>query len=61
VTKWLKLGSCSFHHNVVQCLNSLPTKFDDEIRRGAQTRVGWFWTSRCYISEAMGDKSFYDN
>ena len=45
-----------FSPNVVQCLNSLPTKFYDEIRRGVQTRVGWFRTSRCYISEAMVDR-----
>ena len=36
-----------FYSNVAQCLNSLPAKFDSEIRRGpfdrgAQTGVGWF-------------------
>jgi len=44
VTKRLTLGSCIFHYNVAQCRNSLPAKFDYEIRRspldtGAQTGV----------------------
>jgi len=41
---------------------SLPAKFNYEIRRGpldrgAQTGVGWFLTSRCYISETVRDKA----
>jgi len=47
VTKRLKPVSCSFYYNVAQCLNSLPAKFDSEIRSGsldwgAQTGVVWF-------------------
>jgi len=34
VTKRLQLGSCNFHWNAAQCLNSLPKKFNDKIRRG---------------------------
>jgi len=49
VTKWLKLGSCSFHSNVVQCLNSLPAKFDDEILGWGDFRS----SSRRYISEMV--------
>jgi len=43
-TAGLKLGSCSFHYNVVQCLSSSPAKFDDEIRRGSLNwglKLGW--------------------
>ena len=28
------IGSCGFIYNIAQCLNSLPAKFNDEIRRG---------------------------
>ena len=34
MTNRLKIGSCSFHKNVAQCLSSLLAKFDDEIQRG---------------------------
>jgi len=33
VTKWLKLGSCSFHYNISSAL-TLPAKFDYKIWRG---------------------------
>ena len=47
MTKRVKLGSCSLYYNIAKCLNSLPAKFDYEIRRGpldrmVQTGVGWF-------------------
>jgi len=62
VTKLLQLGSGTFHWNVAQCLNSLPAKFDDKIRRGpldlgTQTGVGLFLTSRCFISETVRDRA----
>jgi len=40
----LKLGSCSFHYNVARCLNFLPAKFNDKIRRGflnRELKLGW--------------------
>jgi len=52
-----------FHYNVAQCLfTSLHAEFDDEIRRGpldrgAQIRVRWFLTSRCYILETVQDSA----
>jgi len=60
--KPLKLGSCNFHKNVAQCFNSLPAKFDDEIRMGpldlgTKSRVRWFSTSRRYISETVRDRA----
>jgi len=46
---------------VALCLNSLPAKFDDRIRRcpldlGSQIRVGWFSTLRCSIQETARDR-----
>ena len=44
VTKRLKPGSCSFHENVAQCLNSLPAVFDDKIQGDPwiwKLKVGW--------------------
>jgi len=50
-----------FSLNVARCFNSLPAKFDDKLRRGpldlgAQSRVGWFSTSRRCISETVQDR-----
>jgi len=43
--------------------STMPAKFDDKIRRDfldhkVQTQVGWFLTSRCYISETVRDIAF---
>jgi len=60
--KTAKSRSCNFNHDVAQCLITWHAKFDDEIRRGSprlgtQTRVGWFLTLRCYISETVRDRA----
>jgi len=56
--KTAKARFMQFSLSVAQYLNSLPAKFDYQIRRGsclsgAQTGFGWFLTSRCYTSEAV--------
>ena len=59
VTKWLKLESRYFHYNAA---HHPACKFENEIRKvsprsGAQTRVGWFSTSRRYIFEMVRDRA----
>ena len=60
--KTAKVRIVQFHKNVARCLIFLPAKVDDKIRRGlfdsgAKSRVGWFSTSRRYISETVRDRA----
>ena len=56
--KTAEVSVMQFSLNVAQCLclPRLTTKFEGALNLGAQSRVGWFSTSRRYISETvLGD------
>ena len=61
VTRWLKLGSCGFHIKVAKDLNfsivSVTRNSKGSPWSGAQTSVGWFSTSRPFISETVRDRA----